>query len=279
MSWVRKARRKLVTDTLMQPDVHIVITQQPGVDGVSSPAQIAQIESDLADVKARPVIASLTDLQDVTGTPMEGDTIVYDAVAGEWETRTFAATIQTFDGVGNPVNMTTRNIYAGFGMGNTVPAGDPFGTMISVVMGTTANTVAAGNHAHTNPLPVFEPFNATGYMSGSSRTVVSKSVTLAADITYVVIARFRPQLRGADSGAAYYTLTTTIAGNPKTSPGGATSGFWCVQGVPNNREWVHAVEIVGTGTSITVTGSVAYYSGSGFNVDAGELEIELKPNK
>lgn len=263
-----------MTDTYLLPEVHIVITQVPGVDGTPSTARLTQIENDLATILGRPAIEKLTDINDVIGTPVDGDTIIWNADDSEWIPGIPITGINV-QRSGTPIasDVTTLNI------NQSMNVSDSGGGEVSVfpVWGTAANTFAQGNHTHTNPLPVFQPFNATGYMSGGTRQVVTRSVTLEAGISYVVVARLRPQFRGADAGTGYYTMTLNIAGNTKTSAGGATSGFWCVQGVPNKEEWVHARTIVGTGAAVTITGSVGYWGGAGFYVDAGELEIDLRP--
>lgn len=269
-----------MADTYLLPEVHIVITQTPGVDGTSNTARLAQIESDLATLLGRPVITELNDIVDVNApAPAEGQTIIWDEAAGEYINGVPDTGIEVQrSGSSQGVGVTRLNFNQALNI--LITEGGQRADIFPVWGGTgTADSFSRSDHTHTNPLPIFQPFNATGYMSGGTRQVVSRSVVLAAGIRHVVIARFRPQMRGADPGAGYFTMTTAIAGNSRTSPGGQTSGFWCVQGVPNKEEWVHAREIVGTGSSITVTGSVAYHSGAGFNVDAGELEIEVKPDR
>ena len=220
---------------------------------------------------------SLADLPDVNvPAPNDGDTLVYDAVAEEWVPQTAQTGFRVRGSDGIAVTENASDLTFRTGLTATQDAGR---TYVEPVFGTTADTVAKGLHIHSNPIPVLQTFDATGYLSGSSRQLVSRSVMLENNVNYKVVVRFRPQMRGADAGAAYYTMSVSIGGNTRTSPGGATSGFWCVQGVPNKEEWVHVRSIDGTGASITITSSVAYHSGSGMNVDAGEIEIDLRPNR
>lgn len=268
-----------MVDTLLLPEVHIVITQVPGVDGIASPARLSQIESDIAIIMGRPAIEELGDIPDVeVGSPSAGQSLMRNATNDGWEPGTPASSIDIKDDtIAAATDVTILDFRRGLRATEQVP-GEVDVTLEYGGTGSSTN-VARADHWHANPLPVFQPFNASGYLSGGSRQVVSRSVTLTNGVSYNVIARFRPQLRGADEGAGYFTMTITIDGNQKTSGGGPSSGFWCVQGVPNKEEWVHARTIVGAGSSISVSCSIAYHSGSGFNIDAGELEIDLRPNR
>lgn len=135
---------------------------------------------------------------------------------------------------------------------------------------------ASASHSHTTPSIVRSTFGAGGYMSSGSRSLTSTPVTLASGIEYLVVATLNMQMRGADPGACYYRLSVVIDGNTRQSNGGS-SGFWCVQGVPDKTTWVHSRTLTGTGSAITVSASVAYHSGGGFYTDAGELEVRLFP--
>lgn len=145
---------------------------------------------------------------------------------------------------------------------------------LQLVYGTEANTVAQGNHSHPQPLPTRVTTAPSGYISGGSQSLGTASVTLPDGTPCVVEAELYGQFRGADSGAAYYTLSITIAGNTYSSPGG-TSGFWCVQGVPDKIDWKHERRITGTGAAVSVSASVAWHSGSGFNVDRTYLKVRV----
>lgn len=154
-----------------------------------------------------------------------------------------------------------------------VPHGTTDGMLrIGVNTGTTSGTVATGNHTHRLPAYERAEFGPSGYMSGGTRQLATQSVVLASGVQYRIVARMKPQMRGADAGAAYYRMTLNIDGLSRTSPAGA-DGFWCVQGVPNKEEFTASITRTGTGSAITVTASVAFHSGAGFNVDAGELEV------
>lgn len=138
---------------------------------------------------------------------------------------------------------------------------------------------ARSDHTHNNPAHTRVRFAATGYMSSGTRSLVSTTVTLLAGIQYRVKATLKVQMRGADAGACYYQLRTIINNIAYTSDGGATNGFWCVQGVPNKEVWDQHETITGTGAAITVSAEVLYWGGGGFYVDAGDLLVEPKPNR
>ena len=149
---------------------------------------------------------------------------------------------------------------------------------LQLVFGATTDTIARGNHNHVQPLPVRVTTAPSGYISGGSQPLGSTSVTLTNGIAYVVEAELYGQFRGADSGAAYYTLSITIDGNTYTSPGGE-SGFWCVQGVPDKVQWQHERRLTGTGAAVAVSASAAWHSGSGFNIDRTYLKVRVRPDR
>lgn len=265
--------------TVFDDDIIMHQIAAPGLpgDGFTKP-EAAQLRSDLDDLLARPVIDELDDIPNVdAASPSAGDALQFDGT--NW------VPVELVNGIDLYTGSTLRveganDIRASNGLEFTDSSTDGRSWLLPIYGGTgSANRISRSDHRHSNPLPEFHLFSATGYMSGGTRQIISRSVQLQAGIQYVVIARFRPQVRGADPGAAYYRLTIDINGNPKTSPGGQGSGFWCVQGVPKKEEWSNARPAYGTGQSITISASVSYHSGAGFNVDAGELEIELKPDR
>lgn len=216
-------------------------------------------------------MADLSDI-DVSGIS-DGDVLIWDSDAQVWEPGTAQSGISrvidwdTDIGDGPYTELQTAPpLYA------VEHPGFPNRARIGVNIGTTANTVAAGNHTHRLPAYERAEFGPTGYMSGGIRQLATRSVVLASGVQYRIVARMKLQMRGADAGAAYYLMNINIDGLSRTSPGGS-NGFWCVQGVPNKEEFTGSVTRTGTGSAITVTASVGYHSGAGFNVDAGELEV------
>lgn len=153
--------------------------------------------------------------------------------------------------------------------------GDPSVFRIGVNVGTTASTVAAGNHVHPLPSRFVEPISPGGYMSGGTRSLASRNVTLPAGKSCRVEARIDMQVRGGDPGPCYYRLHLNIDGHTRAS-GAGENGFWGVSGVPGHPPFSHAWTITGTGSSIPVSASISYYDGGGFYTDAGELVITVR---
>ena len=163
--------------------------------------------------------------------------------------------------------------------GLTVVPGAPGGgvNVTPTFAGTgTAPSMARSDHFHTIDSVSRVSYGQSGYLSSGSRSLASVNVTLAAGILYLVEAEVIGQWRGADAGAAYFRISLTIDGNTRTSPAGS-AGKWCVQGVPGEKVWKHERTVAGTGTQITVSATTTYGSGAGFNVDAGEVAVRLRP--
>lgn len=264
-----------------KPFLHIIAI--PGLPGSGFTApEAAAIRDDVDTLLSRPVITQLNDVPDVNTTAAsDGNVLVYDSDTNTWGASPGALPLSvTADGEPMADNVSIVDAGTGLLKSNDVVFGRNR-ALLSVNFGGTGSSgeVARRDHTHTAPSAARATFNATGYLSTGSRTLATTTVVLAAGVQYLVKATLKPQMRGADSGSAYFTMTTTINGNARTSSGGATSGFWCVQGVPNKESWTHYQTITGTGAAITITGAVAYHSGAGFNVDAGELEIELFPQR
>ena len=263
-------------------DIFLIEVARRGRDGdYAGAAEVATLQGRATALEARVDITSLGDIPDVVGTPTAGQALVYDGTDSRWEPTTVGLPVAATS-FGTTVEDDIRFINTTFGL--TASGDEPFPGFPRVTLevdfaGTgSAATVARSDHNHTTASITRGEFAPTGYMSSGTRTLKTENVTLASGVAYLVKARLKPQMRGADSGAAYYTMTVTINGNARTSTGGS-DGFWCVQGVPNKEEWAHHQAITGTGAAITITGAVTYHSGAGFNVDAGELEIELIPNR
>lgn len=213
------------------------------------------IRADVDGLLLNPAINALTDVPDVTGTPVAGDVLVYDGTTWVTQDPAPAMTVTdtgsvdlTLDGS----DLSADVIYAGSG---------------------SESTASRSDHTHANHAPTRETFTPGGYLSSGTRPLASTTVALTPGVSHVVKARLNMQVRGADPGACYYRLTVTINGNARQS-GSATDGFWCVQGVPDKTTWEHHQTITGTGAAITVSASIAYDSGGGFYTDAGELVIE-----
>lgn len=218
-------------------------------------------------------LASLPDV-DLTSLA-DGNVLIWDDDAEMWIVGTLQSGIRVRDHLANIIAETASDLT--FRLGITASqSGDR--TYIQPIYGTAANTVAEGNHTHMQPLPSRVTTAPSGYMSGGTRSLGSTSVTLASGIPYVVEAELYGQLRGADAGAAYYTLTLNIGGNTFTSPGG-TDGLWCVQGVPDKINWKHERRMTGTGAGVTVSASIAFHSGSGLNVDRTWLVVTPRPDR
>ena len=141
--------------------------------------------------------------------------------------------------------------------------------------GAGTNQIPRGTHSHQLPSRLVEPITPGGYMSGGTRSLATRNVTLPAGKSCQVEARIDMQVRGGDPGPCYYRLHLAIDGNTRTS-GAGENGFWGVSGVPGHPPFSHARTITGTGSAINVSASISYYDGGGFYTDAGELVITVR---
>lgn len=258
---------------------------------ITMPAQATAPVNDISapewtDLKGRVAAIEglgLVDLRDVDASGLDDNMILaWSEDASMWVPITFTngaiARIEQNYG-GSPGQDEVSLLTFGPGLGVSSPSANR--AHVVPIIGTTEGTLAAGPHTHTQPAPIRGTAPPTGYMGGGSRAIGSPtalSVTLANGIAYVVEAELYGQLRGADAGAAYYTVSITIGGNTFTSPGG-TDGFWCVQGVPDKLYWEHSRRMTGTGASVAVSASLTWHSGAGLNVDRTYLKVRLRPDR
>lgn len=243
--------------------------------GNLTPAEVQALRDDVADAMDK----DLGDLMNVSEAGKEPGLVLAVQEDGSWAPGGLVGVIEQVRANWNSNSVeNVKLLTVGPGIDVDTQYAETQRAHLIPVFGTTSDTIARGNHTHIQPIPVRVTTAPSGYISGGSRSLGSTSVTLANGITYIVEAEVYGQLRGADPGAAYYTLSLTINGNTFTSPGGS-DGFWCVQGVPDKARWKHERQVVGTGASIPVSASVAWHSGSGFNVDRMYLDVRLRPNR
>lgn len=260
-------------------DIFLIEVSRRGRDGdYTGASEVAALDTRVDALEARPIIDSIDDIMPGATTGQ----VPIKQSGGTWAPGVIAAGITVQDDGGGDIRPGVTTIVAWRGLNVTAPSGDyPTIAYLDVQFAGSGSafTAARSDHTHTVASIQRPTYGPTGIISGGTRQVVPPTgVTLAAGVMYLVKATLKPQMRGADTGACYYTMTVTIDSNSRTSPGGV-NGFWCVQGVPNKDQWSHAHTIMGTGAAITVSASVAYHSGSALYVDAGELEIELIPNR
>lgn len=264
----------------MSDRIIVLKLQNRGMPGTGvSEIEKNQITSDIDALMNRPEVAGMGDLTDVDLDDLDdGMLLAWDEDDGVWRPTGNMPALDMQPGSDSlrfgPVTLIDARL------GLTV---QPHPTLSGVallqpVYGTTANTIAEGPHTHVQPLPVRVTTAPSGYMSGGTRALGSTSVPLTNNVWHIVEAELYGQFRGADSGAAYYTLSVTIDGDTRTSPGGVGE-FSCVQGVPDKIFWEHSRRISGTGASVPVSASVSFHSGSGFNVDRTYLKVRVRPDR
>lgn len=265
-----------MTDAYLQPEVHIIITQVPGVDGISSPARLTQIESDLALLESRPAITRLTDIPDVAGAPSDGDTILYNDATDAWEPGVVLGSIHRVsnfgDGANSSYGVNHLVLREGLEKANSA-AGEVF---LRPVYGTSANTVAAGNHTHSPQAPTRAIGTPSGTLSSGTRTLVSGTVTgLDSDRNYRVMAMLSCDLRGEGTGAGYTNPRIILNGVSQQRSGRVRT----VAGVDREFSMWHAGIAVTGATSFPYSATLSYDEGDPINVGAGELFIILLPNR
>lgn len=262
--------------TLMD-DVQIVEVHRRGLPGDGATiAEVASWRAERLDWLDTLNTFGLDDLADVdTAGAVDGYALI--KTPGGWAPQAITNGITVTDGTDTLTGRTT--LYAWRGINVTPPSdGNPAVAFIDVVFSGTgvADAAARSDHWHNVADKQRAAYTGGGYLSSGSRPAGSLNVTLNAGVTYLVEAWIEGQLRGADPGAAYYTISININGNVRTSVAGKK---WVVQGVPNDPNFSHEAHITGTGTAITVSASIAYSSGAGLSVDDGDLVVRLSPNR
>lgn len=260
--------------TLDDDPIVLVVPSSANIPpGNITEAEWLQIKDRVTVVEA----SGIADLSDVDLSGIEdGQALLWDESANAWHVGTVQSGLDSvFDwdtavGDGPFTSLqVTRPLNA------EVHPGNPQRARIGVNVGTTVSTVARGNHTHQRPAIYRPPILPGGYMSGGTRSLASQNVTLPAGKMCTVTARVDMQVRGGDPGPAYYRLSITIDGHTRTSPAG-DSGFWGVQGVPSHPSFSHMRYITGAGSAINVSASIAYYDGSGFYTDRGDLDVRIE---
>lgn len=257
-----------------------VVLGRPGlVAGTGiEPGEKASIWARFEALEAR-AIADLAGV-DMTGI-VDGDALVYDEETGLLVPGTAGGTLAYVQDRGADLMEDVERINFGGGLHAVPNQSHPNTVNVASVFGTSANTVAEGDHTHVLPTTYREPIIPQDYMSSGTRPLASRAVTLPAGKSCLVEAWLAPlQVRGADPGPCYYRLSLTIAGNTRQSPPAGPNGYWAVQGVPDKVTFGHERTISGTGAAITVSASIAWGgNGGGFHTDAGELVIRVTPNR
>ena len=246
--------------------------------GNLTPAEVQALRDDVQAV----LDLELGDLSNVTEADKVTGLVLTVQDDGTWAPQTMTGMLDRVGTNWPAGNVTTVNDVSALvftpGISVAESGANPGLVLVSPVFGSTSDTIARGSHTHVQPVPVRVTTAPSGYISGGSQPLGSTSVTLANNINCIVEAELYGQFRGADSGVAYYTLSITIGGNTFTSPGGQ-NGFWCVQGVPDKIQWQHERRLTGTGAAVPVSASVAWHSGSGFNIDRTYLKVRVRPDR
>lgn len=237
------------------------------------------IRADVDALLARPNISSLDAVPNVAApSPANGQFLMWNGSA--WVPATVSSGISLRAKNWDVVTPNMTVLIPGAGLtSEDEPSNTTHGYLAVNFAGSgSASTASRSDHAHTNPVPTRAPFGPQAYMSSGTRNLGSTSVVLPNGISCVVKSKINMQMRGADPGACYYQLRLTINGNARTSNGGST-GFWCVQGVPDKTTWEHHITLTGAGTAITISADCIYYGGGGFYTDAGEIVVEVDPDR
>ena len=254
---------------------HIAAPGLPG-DGFTAP-EATVIRDDLDDLLARPVITKLDDVPDVNASsPTNGQALAWDSASSTWKPV----------GVGSPVSTQSGGAGTLFGpvsifdfrTGLTVAQHSTYPTLaiVTPVYGTTANTIAQGNHAHVMYLDRAFPFAETGTLSGGTRTLVSDVVTgLDPAKSFVLKGRLYLHLRGDGSGASFARPRITISGNPMDMFENAR----IVAGVLITEITPHTGLLVSGVSSVAVSATVAFHPGDPVYVGGGVLVIEIQANR
>lgn len=261
-----------MTDTYLQPEVHIIITQTPGVDGITNPARLTQIETDLATVMSRPAIYAIDDIPDVSVTSAtDGDALLYNSATSMWEPGATTGAISQVDSETGASVLDVSRIFTRRGI-TVVDSGFAGVAYVQPIYGTGANTVAEGRHAHALHQDSAFPFAPSGVLSSGTRTLVSDTVSgLDPTKAYLIKGTIYLHLRGDGTGASYALPKLTINGVSRDQFEEARS----VAGVMVTEVARHTGVLVAGLSSVAVGASVSFQSGDPSYISAGVLVIEI----
>lgn len=266
--------------------VATVLRRGPAGNGFSD-AEATQMRTDMNTMLARPAITELNAVPDVDTTAVfDGQALVYNGVTGKWGVAIPGGKISEILDVAS--NTTFPDIST-LGATNGMHAASG-GTGIAYIMPTFGGTgsldrVARQDHTHTptiNPGP--QTFLASGRLSSGTRTLIDYNAgPLANGVVYDCTARVVVHMRGDDSGAGVSDLGLKIGAHasfPQT-----TTEVRTVQGVDRLAEWEFARTdavggaITGTGSTVSVTATIAFSSGAAMNIRHGYVIFEAKPRR
>lgn len=263
---------------IFDKDVYLherIIPGQPGT-GMDE-AEFAALRNDIDTLLTKPVIDELLDIPDVTGTPADGDSLVWDAGDDRWETRAIAGNIARVDDhTSSQVEPNVSRLTANVGL-TAARAGSGWVAIHARFAGSgSANLVARSDHTHAAPYRTRSPFSATGTLSSGTRTLISGNVTgLDPTRTYRISARAVGDVQGEGTGAGYTMPVITLDGAAVERFGEVRS----VSGVP--REWTvdHGGVTVSGVSSVAYNASIQYRSGDPINIRAGLIVLHISSDR
>ena len=272
----------------LNTEVRVVFVGVPGVNGTGiTDAEKNQITTDLAALQARPNITALDAVPNVNDTAkVNGSALVYNTTTGNWEAGDVSGAIS---GVLDVASNTTFPDISTLGATNGMHAASG-GTGIVYIMPTFEGTgsrdrVSRADHTHNptiNPGP--QTFLASGRLTSGTRTLITYNAgPLINGITYDVTAKVVVHMRGDDSGAGVSNLGLRIGGHASFPT--TTTEVRTVQGVDRLAEWEFARTdanggaIAGTGSTVTITATVAFSSGAAMNIRHGYIIVDARPRR
>jgi hypothetical protein len=141
--------------------------------------------------------------------------------------------------------------------------------------GTTANTIAQGNHQHTAVDIQRAQFAATGVLSSGARTLATLNLTYATGLDWVMLARVVMQARNNINNGTF-NVGIRIGGSPSYPE--ETQEYLTVGGVPNSCEVETSRPFVGGG-AITVTVRAIWATGDPVDLRAGRVIVTAWPRR
>ncbi len=249
-------------------DPTVIESQRRGIAGTGmTEARALQIESDHDTLLARPVITDLDAVPDVILTGLaEGHVLTYNAALDVWQGSPPQGGISEVNTVVDPFKLSFSNLF-------TVTESAAGVAAVVVNLGTTATTVAAGNHVHNYTKRERVTWAPSGNLSSGVRLLGTFNLVLLAGVEYVLEAELKGRVRGAVN-SSYYTERITINGVASTS-----EIMQCVGGVPADLQHEANQTLTGTGAAIAITAELIYSSGDATDVRAGKMIVRAWPRR
>ena len=255
----------------MDPDITVITIAPLGMPGAGlSSGEKASILADIATLNAQK-------LEEHTGVDATGiaagKVLVRNAGNTGWEIVTPAAGLTRMEQDGTSIITSVAAINAKNGLTVTDDGSGEAG--LAPTYGTTANTIAQGNHTHTAPVITRGRWNATGVLSSGSVTLVNTNIVLSTSVNWTLMAQaFMTARNNINNGTFNFGIRLGASGSYPEE----TEEHLTVGGVPRLCEIETSRPLVGGGT-IALTIRAIWATNDPVDLRAGRWMVTAWPDR